>query len=95
MGAKKGNLEPKPTEILEKLEPKRLLSYYRAEQQRFRRFRSIVECECCGAMHWGFKSMSESDALKQEQNKQKYTEWGLYLEKIKGILSNKKHVSKR
>ena len=68
MGAKKGNLEPKPTEILEKLEPKRLLSYYRAEQQRFRRFRSIVECECCGTMHWEFKSMSESDALKQEQN---------------------------
>jgi hypothetical protein len=95
MGAKRGGYNPKTYDSLKKLEAKRLLSYYRAEQQRFRRFRSSIECECCGTMHWQFSSMDERDALKQVENKQKFADWTSYLDQIKKILSDKKNVSKR
>lgn len=95
MGAKRGGFNPKTYESLNKLPTARLLSYYRAESERFRRFRSHVKCDCCGTMHWEFKPLNESDKEDQSANFFLFADWSYYLDQVKSILDKKDHILKR
>jgi len=94
MGAKKSVFKQKTTDSLQKLPAKRLLAYYRAEQIRFRKFQSHIQCDCCNTKHWEFAPMNEQDAINQKENKKKFESWTVYLTLVKKTLDDKKHITR-
>jgi hypothetical protein len=79
----------KSTEELEKINTKNLLRYYRAERKRY--YKSGYICDCgCGDYVW--EGLLHKDYYVKL--KEKHDNHNTYLEKIKGILNSREHITK-
>ena len=77
----------KSVQELEKLNTRNLLSYFKAERQRFHRFDAKYLCGCCNEYIFG---KDESQAKKKFFADKAL--WETYLDMIKGILHRREDV---
>lgn len=75
-------------EELDKLNTKRLLTFYKKERLRFYRFIGGQTCDCCGERYLDIYPNDEyyKNVGKLEK------EWDDYLKKIKELLNKREHV---
>ena len=75
-------------EELEKLNTKRLLTFYKKERLRFYSFIGSQTCDCCGERYSNIYSNDEY--YKNAGNLEK--EWDGYLKKIKELLNKRENI---
>ena len=73
---------------LQALNTKNLLAYYKAERQRFYRFKGSSKCHCgCGEMIW-----EVNHGYKKEQ--EQFNKWEAYICLINSMLNKREHIIK-
>ena len=70
---------------LKALGTRNLLSYYKAERNRYYKFIGSITCECCGERSYILDSKEVNDKLIED-------EWSEYLMSVKEILNNRENV---
>lgn len=90
-------MEHKTKEQLNKLNDKRLLSYYKSVRAKTGKYIKQFYCDCCGTPDWEFTNSRETKEEREIYKNEclvKIKKAENYLSLIKAELSKRKHVEK-